>query len=276
MAGLAHVLVSAEMELVADTDRPGSWILMVDGVAQSYVDLEDPTYLAFDYVRRIGDVLDGLGEPGAPLRFVHVGGAGMTLPRYVVATRPRSRQLVVEPDEAIVATVRKRLPWPRRAGIRVRTAEGRAALTTMTDGCADVVVTDAFTGGTAPEHLTTTEAFADVARVLGDAGTYLLNVADGPPLSYGRRVVAAALATWPHVLLLADASVIRGRRFGNLVLAASAAPLPEADVTRQAAGSAFPARVLGREGLVRLAAGAAPSTDADPAFSPQVPRDLWP
>src|SRR5438094_1038191 len=94
-------------ELLADADWPGGWLLSVGGVAQSYVDLEDPTHLEFDYVRRIGDVIDCL-EPG-PLVALHLGGAGCTLPRYVAATRPGSRQLVFDADGELIELVREHL-----------------------------------------------------------------------------------------------------------------------------------------------------------------------
>lgn len=261
-------------ELRGDPDRPGGWQLDVDGVAQSYVDVADPTYLAFDYVRRIGDVIDAVDPPGS-LRVVHVGGAALTLPRYVAATRPRSRQLVLEPDAALVELVRERLPWGRAVGIRVRVAEGRAAVATLRDASADLMVLDAFVGGRLPGHLVTAEAMRDAARVLGPQGTYVLNVGDGPPLRFARRVVATLFGVWPHVALVADPGVLRGRRYGNLILAASQVPLPLAELSRRAAGAAFPARVVHGDALARLVSGAAPSTDADPAPSPDPPPDLW-
>jgi hypothetical protein len=52
-------------ELVGDPDRPLAWTLLVDGTVQSYVDLADPTHLEFEYVRRLGHVLDAL-DPPAP------------------------------------------------------------------------------------------------------------------------------------------------------------------------------------------------------------------
>ena len=60
--------------------------------------LDDPTRLEFEYVRWTGDLLDVLAPEGEPLHTVHVGGAGCTLARYVAATRPRSRQVVLEND----------------------------------------------------------------------------------------------------------------------------------------------------------------------------------
>ena len=75
-------------ELLADADREGSWMLLVNGTPQSHVDLDDPTHLEFEYVRRMGHVLDLAADPGAPLDIVHLGGGALTLPRYVAVTRP--------------------------------------------------------------------------------------------------------------------------------------------------------------------------------------------
>src|SRR5215475_14483618 len=87
---------SGAAELLRDADRASGWLLLVDGTPQSYVDLEDPTYLEFEYVRRIGHLIDLAAEPGEPLRVLHLGGGGLTLARYVAATRPGSSQLAVD------------------------------------------------------------------------------------------------------------------------------------------------------------------------------------
>ena len=76
-------------ELLGDADRDGSWVLVVDGTPQSHVDLEDPTHLEFEYVRRMGHVLDLAAGEGRPVDAVHLGGGALTLPRYVAATRCR-------------------------------------------------------------------------------------------------------------------------------------------------------------------------------------------
>ena len=109
------ILASVE---ILPTERPNAYVLRVDGADQSHVDLDDPTRLDFDYVRRMGDVLDAWQPAGEPLRVVHVGGAGMTLPRYVAATRPRSSQIVLEPAEAITELVRGSSHSPAAAGSR--------------------------------------------------------------------------------------------------------------------------------------------------------------
>ncbi len=81
---------------------------------------------------------------------LHVGGAGLTLPRYVAATRPGSWQVVLEPDAALTARVRAELPLPRRSGIRVRAQDGRTGLAAVRDDAVDLVVVDAFDDGEVP------------------------------------------------------------------------------------------------------------------------------
>ena len=115
-------------EILGDADRDGSWVLLVDDTPQSHVDLDDPTHLEFEYVRRMGNVPDLAAEEGRPLDVVHLGGGALTLPRYVAATRPGSRQRVMELDEPLTGLVRSHLPLPRDARIRVRTADARAGL----------------------------------------------------------------------------------------------------------------------------------------------------
>ncbi|HEY7175993.1 MAG TPA: hypothetical protein VH442_13835, partial [Micromonosporaceae bacterium] len=40
-------------ELIPDRRSPSAWGLFLDGVAQSYVDLDDPGFLEFSYTRRV-------------------------------------------------------------------------------------------------------------------------------------------------------------------------------------------------------------------------------
>jgi len=272
-----------QIELLADDERPGGWLLLIDRIRQSYVDLDDPSYLDFEYVQAFADVLDAL--PAGPLNVTHVGGGGCTLARYVAATRPGSSQVVFEPDARVTALVRARLPFPRGARIRVRPVGGREGIGALADMSADVVVIDAFAGGRVPAELTTLEWFGEVARVLRPSGVLLFNAADGDTaarggaagrhLGYTRRVLAGLRAVLPEALLRADPSVVKGRRFGNVVLAASRSGLPRAAAERAAAGAMFPQRVVAGAELDRLVGGAAPFTDADSARSPMPPDELW-
>jgi spermidine synthase len=264
---------SGRAELLADADRPGGWLLLLDRIRQSYVDLDDPTYLDFEYARILADVLDAL--PPGPLTVTHVGGGAFTLARYVAATRPGSSQLVLEPDDSLTAFVRSRLPLRRGSRIRVRTADGRTGIHRLRPRTADVIVLDAFSGGRVPADLTTTEAMTDIARVIRPGGVFLANLADGPPLQYVRRVLASVRTALPDAVAIGDAAVLRGRRFGNICLAAARTALPETAIRRSAARADFPLRVLGGERLQNFVGGALPLTDADPVRSPPPPDEIW-
>ena len=231
------------VEILA-TDRPGSFLVRSGGRDQSVVDLLEPTRLEFDYVRRMGDVVDGADAPGRPLRVLHIGGAGLTLPRYVEVTRPGSRQIVLEPDEALTARVRSELPLPRRSGIRVRPTQGRCGLTQIRDGSVDVAVLDAYRDGCVPEDLLTVECFEQVARVLSPRGAFLANVSDHAPFSMVRDVMSGLQHLFRHRLVGAEPATLRGRRPGNVLVIASFAEAPAAALERGAKVSASPYRVL--------------------------------
>jgi hypothetical protein len=264
---------AGEVELLADADRPGGWLLLVDRIRQSYVDLDDPTYLDFEYIQGFAEALDLL--PPGPLAVTHVGGGAGTFARYVASIRPRSPQIILEPDAALTATVRARLPFPRDARIRIRALGGREGVAALAEASADVVVLDAFHGGRVPSELATAEFFADVTRVLRPRGVLLANIADGPPLTYVRRFVATVGAVLPKVAVRGDPAVFRGRRFGNLVLVASRAELPIAGLRQAAARAMFPQRVVAGRPLVTFTAAAAPITDAAPLRSPAPPDEIW-
>src|SRR5918995_6261201 len=140
--------------LVPDVAYPRAFTLRVGRADQSYVDLDDPLRLEFDYLQRLADVTDCVAVPGERLRAVHVGGAAMTLPRYIAATRPRSAQVVLEPDAELTAFIRAHLPLPQRSGIKVRATDGRTGIAELRDGIADLVIIDAFVGTQVPAELT--------------------------------------------------------------------------------------------------------------------------
>ncbi len=262
-------------ELLGDADRDGSWVLMVDGTPQSHVDLDEPAHLEFEYVRRMGHVLDLAAPEGEPIDVVHLGGGALTLARYVAATRPGSRQRAVELDQRLTDLVRAHLPLPRGARVRVRADDARAGLAALPPASADVVVSDVFAGARTPAHLTTVEYAAEVHRVLRPGGVLAANVADGPPLRFARGQVATLRAVFGSVCLLAEPGTLRGRRFGNLVAVASDADLPVAALTRRCAGDPMPARVVDGADLAGFAGDARPVHDAVATPSPAPPPGVF-
>jgi len=268
---------SGTAELVADPDRPNAWTLMLDGVPQSHVDLDRPDRLDFEYVRRVGHLIDLAAPPGKPLRALHLGGGGCTLPRYIAATRPRSGQQVVEVDGALVAFVREHLPFARDQRVRIRTGDARQVLERVPEAAFDMVFCDVFAGGRTPAALTSTEFVALAARALRVGGIYAANIADGPPLAFARAQAATVRSVLPYTCLLAEPAVLRGRRFGNLVLAAAkfGPPVPYDQLLRRVAADPFQARLLHDDDLNAFVAGAVPTSDADAQPSPQPPATLF-
>ncbi|MFE6225270.1 spermidine synthase [Streptomyces sp. NPDC057854] len=274
-AAVSETVDGGLAELLPDRDRPRAWTLLLDGAPQSHVDLDDPAALTFEYQRRLGHVADLAAPPGRPLQAVHLGGGAFTLARYVAATRPRSTQQVAEIDEPLVRLVRRELPLDPGARIRVRATDARAGLAKVPDGWADLIIADVFRGARTPAHLTSTEFLSEVRRALRPGGTYAANLADGPPLAHLRGQIATAAAVFPELALIADPTVLRGRRFGNAVLVASDRELPVADLTRRVAGDPHPGRVEHGRPLADFTGGAAPVTDATAKASPAPPPSVF-
>ncbi|MFF0447265.1 spermidine synthase [Streptomyces sp. NPDC004609] len=254
-----------------DIDRDRAWLLTVDGAPQSYVDLDEPTHLEFEYTRRLAHLVDAFAEEGRPLDVLHLGGGALTLPRYVAATRPGSRQNVVEADRGIVALVAELLPLPPDSGIAVHGADARAWAEAAPADSADLVIADVYGGSRVPASLTSVEYARAAERVLRQGGVYAANLADGAPFAFLRSQLATFAAVFGELALIAEPAVLRGRRFGNALLLASHTPLDTAALARRTAGDAFPARVEHGPSLARLMRGARPVADREARDSPEPP-----
>lgn len=269
--GIERPPASDDPVLVADRAYARAFTLRVGLADQSYVDLDDPARLDFDYVQQIALVIDAVAAPGERRRVLHIGGGGLTLPRYLAASRTGWPQLVLEPNAALIDFVRTHLPLPARSGIRIRPVDGRSGVAALRDGFADLAVLDAFVGLRTPAELTTIEFFTDLRRSLSATGTVIVNVTDRGPLAYARRVLAGLSTTLPYRLLCAEAATLKGRRFGNVILVGSARPLPVETIAYEAGRPAFPYRVLSDSRLAQLLRGVSTFTDTDAEPSPEPP-----
>lgn len=258
-------------KLMPDVDRARAWLLTVDGAPQSYVDLDDPAHLEFEYARRLGHVLDVVAEPGAALDVVHLGGGALTLPRYVAVTRPGSRQDVVEADRGLLELVAEHLPLPEGARVEPHAADAREWLENGPADSADVIVADVFGGSRVPAHLTSVTYVRAAARVLRDGGIYLANLPDAAPFAFLRSQLATLGSVFEELVLIAEPGVLRGRRFGNAVLVAGDRPVDIAALARLTAADAFPARVEHGAALRSFIGDARPVRDEDAVPSPEPP-----
>lgn len=254
-----------------EAEADGTFVVRVDGSLQSQVDLADPTHLSFEYMRRIGDVVDAVVPRRQPIAIVHIGGAALSLPRYVAATHPRSRQIVLEPDEDLTDFVREALPLPKRSGIKVRPVTGRAGIKDLYDDSLDLVILDAFEHEAVPANLVTAEFFAECARVLRPTGVLIANLIDGSAgLPFIRRTAATVRDAVGDGVLLAERRILRGKGFGNVIVVASPQPVP--DLTTAGRRAQPPYDVMP---LTELAGKAVPLSDAEGFVTPQAPPAIF-
>lgn len=275
------VTLSSGLSACIEEDKwvPGAIQLVVDGTPQSHVNLRDPSELFFEYMRRIGHVIDLFRDPGAPISALHLGAGAFSLPRYVEATRPGSRQQVVELESALVDLVREVAPLPKRASIRVRHGDAREVVEKLPagmHGAMDLVVIDIFSGSQTPAHVSSREFYEILQPLLAPEGLIVVNAADGSGLPFVRGQLATLSSLFPEVVAIAEPQVLKGRRFGNVVMVASAQPAESLDwLPRLLAGGPHPARlVTGRE-LRELVGTTKPVTDATAVDSPAPSRGLF-
>lgn len=250
-----------DAELVPDPTHPGGWTLLIAGVAQSYVDIGDPRRLRYPYVRRVAAVIDTMARPGASIRVLHLGGGGLTLARYVAVTRPGSRQRVVERDGELDALVRRVLPLPAGADVSTVAGDARTIVSSMADALFDLVITDAYEGAQMPAELASVEFVREVRRILAPSGTCAVNVADLPAAIFTRMQTATLRSVFADVCAIGEPNMLRGRRYGNIVLAAGAS-LPVARLARIVGRDEARARVLHGSELDDFIGGVGPMQDA--------------
>ncbi|MWB99581.1 fused MFS/spermidine synthase, partial [Agromyces seonyuensis] len=189
-------MTGARIEFEADVFSSTGYTLVVDGAAQSHVDAIDPTHLFFEYARRIGNALDGLAPAGRAIRVLHLGGGGLTLLRYLAATRPGSRQVAVDVDADVVRAVLERMPLPAGEPVEVRVADARSEVARIGERF-DAVVLDVYRGLDAPAFVDAPEFLGSCLGLLDPAepGILVVNVADaagGPRLAAQARGIARA------------------------------------------------------------------------------------
>lgn len=238
------------------------WVLEVNGVPSSHVDLDDPARLDFEYMRWIAHLAEAQWPPADKLRILHLGGGACSLARRFAVVFPEARQVVVEIDGKLAVLVREWFDLPRAPRLRIRVGEARAVTESLVDASRDLVVRDVFAGSATPPPLTTGEFTAQVKRVLAPGGVYAVNCGDTRDAATARREAATLGAHFAHVVAIADPAVLKGRRHGNIVLAGSDLPLgTDPALARALSSGGVPAQLWGDAEVRRFALGSAPLQD---------------
>jgi len=233
-----YPISTGEAELVPDGYHADGWLLLVNGVQSSHVIVGQPRMLDFEYMRWIAAVLDSHIQTHLnpeKLRITHLGGGACSLARYCADVYPNSRNTVVELDAKLAEHVRDWFDIPKSPRVKIRVGDAGTVTRSFAPASRDVVIRDVFAVDKTPVELTSVDFVRTVDHSLAPGGLYILNCGDGPSLDGARAEVAALFEVFEQVCLVADAAMFKGRRRGNIIIAASHSPLPAAGPAEAAA-----------------------------------------
>lgn len=197
----------------------GGFSLIIDGTTQSHVNPADPTDLQLTYVRMVAGFLDDLFPAGRPISVLHLGGGALTMPRYIAATRPGSRQHVVELFRELYEFVVEHLPLDDGT-ITAEFADARDAAQRL-DERYDLIIVDVFSGDIAPRHVSTVEFFTQAHDLLAPGGVLLVNTLTTRGLDFAREALATLREVFAERVAAGTEPVFAGATVGNIVIAAS-------------------------------------------------------
>ncbi len=223
------------------TDDPdGSTTVWVNDVPSSVM-RHDPERLDFEYMRHFAAVIAAWDRPNRMLA-LHIGAGVCTMPRHLAHVYPDSRHIAVDIDATLPTLAREWWDLPRAPQLRIRQQDGLEALASRHDSSVDLVVRDAFAGDATPVSLADDQWWHHAQRVLRPGGLVVANVSSVPGKATHRLDVLAAHSAFPAVVAVGEGAVLKGRRRGNVVLAASAAVNVDA-LRRYAASAPLPTSV---------------------------------
>jgi len=258
-----YYIDTGDCQLIADQDNSTGWLLKINGVMSSHIDLADPLFLDFEYMRWMAALIESHWPPRSggggsaaggsksgsagqehKLRGLHLGGGACSLARYFHAAYPDARQVVVELDGKLAEYVRGWFDLPKAPLLRLRVGEARAVTETLTADTRDFIIRDVFAGSLTPRPLTTAEFTEHIKRVLAPGGIYVVNSGDAPDLKNAREDAATIAAAFAHTVIIADPAMLKGRRYGNMVMAGSDTALDsDPRLARRLLGGAVPAHI---------------------------------
>ena len=206
--------------------------------------------LDFEYMRWIADFLDDAYpvETRAKSRLTHLGGGACTMARYFAHAWRGSRNTVVEIDSELAMLARELFHVPRAPAVKIRVGDAREVTDGFKPATRDVLIRDVFTSATTPRSLTTVVFYGKVRASLCELGLYVANCGAHADLTEAKEELAGMIEVWPHVAAIADPPMLKGRRYGNIVLIGANQPLEASpELTRNLLMGAVPAQFKGEE-----------------------------
>ena len=204
-------------------------------------------------------------------RLLHLGGGGCSLPRYFADLWPDSHNTVVELDAKLAELIRDLAAIPSAPRVKIRAGEARAVTEGFPPNRFDVIIRDVFAGAETPEPLTTLEFFQHAHATLCPGGLYVANCGDHSDLQGAKAELAGMTEVFEHVAVIADPPMLKGRRYGNIILIGSDTELPTdgspaaATISKPLLSGAVPAHYRDEAWTRHFFSGASPRRDT-PAF----------
>jgi spermidine synthase len=213
---------------VRSDDRNGKTyqVLTLDRLVHSYVALDDPLDLRYQYEQVGAEVADYLFERDKTITSYFIGGGGYSLPKFIEVRHPGSRIDVAEIDPGVTEVVHTHLGLSRDTSIRTFNEDARLHLTTLAPEVKyNFVLGDAFNDFSVPYHLTTHEFNQVVRSHMSDDGIYMLNLIDGNTLPFVGAFLRTLKQTFPHVVLITSGGTLFGASRNTFVVLASPQPI---------------------------------------------------
>lgn len=224
------------VRVAADRDHDRRLTLFLDDTPSSFIDLDDPLHVGFEYLDIMHRVIVDLAPTSR--KIAHLGVAGASLARACAASIPAVEQIGIDIDGELLELVRRWFDLPRSPALKLRPGDALEQVGSLRSGSIDVLTRDIFTAGVIPEHVVSSTMAGEVMRVLRPGGLYLVNSADRQPLTLVKRELAtlahsiaqthrlnasevsSSWAPWDYLALIAEPSIVKKKRYGNVVLCA--------------------------------------------------------
>lgn len=151
--------------------------MVLDNLIHSYVCLEDPLHIEYEYERIYSDVLKWKFKKDENFKSLTIGGGGYTFPRYMEVVYPKAQIDVVEIDPEVTNIVYKHLGLSADTRIKSFNTDGRWFVMNCKEKY-DLIFTDAYNDLSIPYHLTTKEFVAQLKSILNPDGLIMSNIID--------------------------------------------------------------------------------------------------
>ncbi|HPP06230.1 MAG TPA: fused MFS/spermidine synthase, partial [Syntrophorhabdaceae bacterium] len=151
--------------------------LILDNLIHSYVALNNPYHIEYEYERIYSDVLKWKFKKDERFKSLTIGGGGYTFPRYMEVYYPNADIDVVEIDPEVTKIVYSHLGLPKNTRIRSFNEDGRWYVMNCKEKY-DLIFTDAYNDLSIPYHLTTKEFLQQLKDIMKPNGLLMSNIID--------------------------------------------------------------------------------------------------